>query len=85
MFQTPNGYPKSNFDQELAMQMLVAPSWQRTLSIMQSELIFAPIALSYLFLLVHSWQPDTIQLVLPGSLKAGLTGTISASSACHER
>ena len=56
------------------MQMLAAPSWKRTMRIMQTELIFAPIALSYLVLLLQSLQPDTIQLLLPGSLEAGLQG-----------
>lgn len=57
--------------------MLTAPSWHGTVRIMQSDLIFVPIALSYLYLLIHSWQPDTLQLVLPGSLEAGLSGCIS--------
>lgn len=41
---------------------------------MGSDMIFIPLATAYLILLIHSWQPDTIQLVLPGSLQAGLTG-----------
>ena len=32
-------------------------------------------ALAYAFLLAHSWQADTLKLILPGSLQEGLSGT----------
>jgi hypothetical protein len=33
---------------------------------------FAPLALLYVVLLALSWQPDTVSLMLPGSLEEGL-------------
>ena len=37
---------------------------------------FAPLAVLYVVLLALSWQPDTVSLMLPGSLEEGLrTGT----------
>jgi len=60
------------------MQMILAPAWKRTADIVRSDLIFVPVALAYLFLLLHSWQPDTLALILPGNLEAGLSGQASA-------
>ncbi|GLC45192.1 hypothetical protein PLESTB_000425800 [Pleodorina starrii] len=35
---------------------------------------FIPLSLAYLALLVFSWSPDTLQIMMPGSLKEGLSG-----------
>ena len=59
----------------LAAQALLAPRHAATRRLLRSELICAPLALVYLYLLLHSWEPDTLQLILPGSLAEGLTGT----------
>lgn len=58
----------------LAMQMLAAPKSRLTGRIAASNWTLVPPALGYIFLLVHSYQPDTLSLVLPGSLKEGLSG-----------
>ncbi|KAK9842571.1 hypothetical protein WJX81_006808 [Elliptochloris bilobata] len=44
---------------------------------MRSDLHFVPLALLYLYLLVHSWEPDTLSLILPGSLAEGFKGGFS--------
>lgn len=43
------------------LRFLLSPLW-----------LFAPLFTSYAALLVASWQPDTLALMLPGSLKEGL-------------
>lgn len=58
----------------LHAQMVVAPRHAATQRLLRSELVFVPLALLYLFLLVHSWEPDTLRLILPGSLAEGLKG-----------
>ena len=58
----------------LATQMLAAPKARLTRRIAASNWTLVPPALGYIFLLVHSYQPDTLSLVLPGSLKEGLSG-----------
>lgn len=54
--------------------MVVAPRHAATQRLLRSELLFVPLALLYLFLLMHSWEPDTLRLILPGSLAEGLKG-----------
>jgi hypothetical protein len=54
--------------------MLLAPRWQRTRDLVRSALTYVPLALAYTALLVASWQPDTLSLILPGSLQEGLAG-----------
>ena len=59
----------------LALQMVLAPQQSVTKRLMSSDLLFVPLALMYLYLLVHSWEPDMLRLILPGSLADGLKGT----------
>ena len=54
--------------------MAFAPQLSATKRLLSSDLIFVPLVLLYLYLLVHSWEPDTLRLILPGSLAEGLTG-----------
>ncbi|EFJ48550.1 hypothetical protein VOLCADRAFT_117581, partial [Volvox carteri f. nagariensis] len=35
---------------------------------------FIPLSLAYLALLISSWSPDTLQIMMPGSLAAGFSG-----------
>jgi len=60
-------------------QALLAPRHAVTRRLLRSELICAPLALVYLYLLLHSWEPDTLRLILPGSLAEGLTGAAPLS------
>lgn len=54
--------------------MLAAPKWKRTRQVVTTNAIFVPLAIAYGYLLACSWQPDTFSLILPGSLKEGLSG-----------
>ena len=58
----------------MCIQVLMAPKSDFTRRIMYSELIYVPIALAYGFLLAHSWDANTLNLILPGSLEEGLAG-----------
>lgn len=71
---TRNAEIEMNFANAVLLQMLVAPAWKWTIKLVDSELIYTPIAAAYVFLLIHSWEPDTLSLIMPGSLKAGLSG-----------
>lgn len=56
---------------------------------MESFGLFVPLALLYGYLLVASWQPDTLSLMMPGDLNQGLKGSCSAphnknTSACFQ-
>lgn len=44
-----------------------------------SKSVFAPLAALYAVLLAASWDPSTLSLILPGSLKEGLSGKLLAS------
>jgi len=57
------------------LQMLFLPNKQATVSIMHSSWIFVPLSITYIALLIQSWTPETLQMIMPGSLQAGLTGT----------
>ena len=59
-----------------ALQMALAPQQSATKRLLSSDLLFVPLALLYLYLLVHSWEPDTLRLILPGSLADGLKGAL---------
>lgn len=49
--------------------------WSRTaVRRLRAEILLLPICAAYLFLLVLSWKPDTVQILFPGSLEAGLSG-----------
>lgn len=62
------------YNVSLLLQMLVAPKWKRTRHAVASNAILLPLAIAYGYLLACSWQPDTFSLILPGSLKEGLSG-----------
>jgi len=42
--------------------------------VLRSDVIFVPLAVAYLVLLLQSWQPDTLSLMMPGSLAEGFEG-----------
>lgn len=75
----------------LGLQMLFAPRRRSTVGLMQSDWIFVPLSAMYITLLLQSWTPDTLQLIMPGSLQAGLSGshcmlmkfTIPATQSMH--
>lgn len=67
---------------EVSPQMVVAPRARLTSRITSTESLFVPLALAYAFLLVQSWQADTLQLILPGSLHDGLSGAPQPSVPC---
>eukprot|EP00873_Tetraselmis_striata_P005178 jgi/Tetstr1/425442/TSEL_015889.t1 len=52
--------------------MAVAPQRQWVRSTIESLWFIAPVALAYLFLLAISWQPDTLSLMMPGSIEEGI-------------
>ncbi|KAL0054143.1 hypothetical protein WJX82_004470 [Trebouxia sp. C0006] len=54
--------------------MLFLPNKRATVSIMHSNWIFVPLSITYIALLIQSWTPETLQMIMPGSLRAGLTG-----------
>ncbi|GLI69528.1 hypothetical protein VaNZ11_014170, partial [Volvox africanus] len=47
---------------------------RKSAGIFSSAWPFVPLVLAYLALLVLSWSPDTLQIMMPGSLKEGLSG-----------
>ena len=59
------------------LQMLLVPRRRLTIGIMSSDWMFAPLSFVYITLLLQSWTPETLQLIMPGSLQAGLTGDSS--------
>lgn len=54
--------------------MLFLPRHRVTVGTMHSDWIFVPLSVMYIALLLQSWTPDTLQLIMPGSLQAGLAG-----------
>ena len=48
--------------------------WSRLLVRRRAEILLVPVCLAYLFLLYASWNPDTLEILFPGSLEAGLSG-----------
>lgn len=65
--------------------MICRPQWPTTKRVMGSSFIFIPVALAYTVLLAFSWEPDTLALILPGSLQAGLSGEVPLSSSPRGR
>lgn len=55
--------------------MAAAPRWEVTRRLVQPLVSLLPLAAAYGVLLAWSWAPDTLQLILPGSLAEGLSGT----------
>ena len=50
------------------------PAVQQRVRRVPAELVLAPLAVGYAAFLVPSWRADTLSLLLPGSLEAGLQG-----------
>ena len=61
--------------------MLFLPRHRVTVSAMHSDWIFVPLSIMYAALLLQSWTPDTLKLIMPGSLQAGLAGCCPLSTA----
>lgn len=57
--------------------MALLPATRVVRQTIERGVLLLPLALCYGVLLVHSWQPDTLSLLLPGSLAAGLSGGFS--------
>ncbi len=58
----------------LCAQIVLAPKWRTAYRALLSDLVFLPLALAYIILLVRSWQPDTLSLMMPGKLANGFAG-----------
>ena len=58
--------------------MVLAPTGDTTQRVMASNSTFLPLATVYTVLLWLSWEADTLSLMMPGSLEAGLRG-----ECCH--
>ncbi len=56
--------------------MILAPQLQIVRSTMRSLWVFLPVALGYLALLVYAWSPDTLSILLPGSLSDVMKGSL---------
>lgn len=52
--------------------MIVNGQWLR--KFMRSLWPFLPLALGYGLLLFNSWSPDTLSIMMPGSIQEGLKG-----------
>ena len=59
---------------EHGLQMLLLPRWSITYRLMKGYAVFLPLSAVYIVLLARSWTPDMLQLMMPGSLDAGLSG-----------
>ena len=60
--------------QKHGLQMLLLPRWSITHRLMKGYAVFLPLSAVYIVLLARSWTPDMLQLMMPGSLDAGLSG-----------
>ena len=56
------------------MQIAIAPFWRGAVRVLRTDAIFVPLAIAYSLLLLRSWQPDTLSLILPGSFEQGFAG-----------
>lgn len=54
--------------------MILLPATRVVRQTVERGVLLLPLALCYGYLLARSWQPDTLSLLLPGSLSAGLSG-----------
>lgn len=61
----------------VAALMVLLPRWSVTRRLVRSPLVLAPPGAVYGLLLIWSWQPDSLSLILPGSLADGLKGGFS--------
>lgn len=51
----------------------VAPFSRGVVRYLRHDAVIMPIALAYSLLLLRSWQPDTLSLIMPGSLAEGIS------------
>eukprot|EP00195_Chlamydomonas_chlamydogama_P006610 CAMPEP_0202904966 /NCGR_PEP_ID=MMETSP1392-20130828/31944_1 /ASSEMBLY_ACC=CAM_ASM_000868 /TAXON_ID=225041 /ORGANISM="Chlamydomonas chlamydogama, Strain SAG 11-48b" /LENGTH=268 /DNA_ID=CAMNT_0049592863 /DNA_START=47 /DNA_END=853 /DNA_ORIENTATION=+ len=58
----------------LFLAMIAAPNSISLRSVVKSFGVFVPLALTYGVLLYSSWSPDTLSIMMPGNLAAGLQG-----------
>jgi hypothetical protein len=56
------------------MQMIFAPSSDLTRRSVRSNLPLVLLGAAYGAVLLASWSPDTLHLMMPGSLEEGLKG-----------
>jgi len=54
------------------VSMAIAPRTKLAQGLARSPVTIVPLAIAYACLLIASWEPDTLQLMMPGSLDAGL-------------
>ncbi len=52
----------------------MAPFWRDAVRVLRTDAIFVPLATAYGVLLLQSWQPDTLRLMMPGSFAEGFAG-----------
>ena len=64
--------------------MIAAPKFRAAIDVLRSDLVFMPLALMYLVLLVRSWEPDTLSLMMPGSLREGFAGMLCGRNRCTD-
>eukprot|EP01024_Parvocaulis_polyphysoides_P032658 TRINITY_DN2921_c0_g1_i3.p1 TRINITY_DN2921_c0_g1~~TRINITY_DN2921_c0_g1_i3.p1 ORF type:complete len:241 (+),score=5.39 TRINITY_DN2921_c0_g1_i3:26-748(+) len=53
--------------------MIFTPGWFTIRRIMRNLMCLFPLIALYCYLLIKSWQPDTLQLMMPGSLQEGIS------------
>lgn len=58
----------------LCLLILLAPRWRSAYRLLISDVILLPLVAVYIELLARSWQPDTLSLMMPGSLADGFAG-----------
>lgn len=59
------------------LQMLLLSKIRAVRDLIRSNLVFVPLGLAYLALLAQSWAPDTLSLMMPGSLGQAFTGSFN--------
>ena len=52
--------------------MVVAPHLKWVRDMMETPWFIAPVAVAYIMLLIQSWEPDTLSLMMPGDLEQGM-------------
>eukprot|EP01025_Chloroclados_australasicus_P056655 TRINITY_DN7040_c0_g1_i1.p1 TRINITY_DN7040_c0_g1~~TRINITY_DN7040_c0_g1_i1.p1 ORF type:complete len:242 (-),score=-0.51 TRINITY_DN7040_c0_g1_i1:354-1079(-) len=57
----------------LFAMMTFMPKLSQKINLMQNITYFVPLIALYGYLLYRSWQPDTLQLMMPGSLQEGVS------------
>ena len=57
----------------VSLQMIAASRNRRVMLLMHGLGVFAPLGLVYGLLLVLSWSPDTLSMMMPGSLETAFS------------